>query len=30
VPLPFADRLAAWKRGGELDRALDALASSVE
>lgn len=27
VPLPFADRLAAWKRGGELDRALERLAA---
>lgn len=29
VPLPFSDRLAAWKRGGELDRFLDRLASDV-
>ena len=27
VPVPFADRIAAWKRGGELERALDRLAS---
>jgi len=27
VPLPFADRIAAWKRAGELERALDRLAS---
>ncbi|WP_440770469.1 SRPBCC family protein [Natronorubrum sp. DTA28] len=25
APLPFGDRLAAWKRTGELKRALDAL-----
>lgn len=30
VPLPFADRIAAWKRRGELDRALDRLATDVE
>ena len=29
APLPFADRIAAWKRGGELDRALDGLAKAV-
>ena len=29
LPLPFANRIAAWKRGGELDRALDALASGL-
>lgn len=29
VPLPFADRIAAWKRGGELERALDRLASAA-
>jgi ligand-binding SRPBCC domain-containing protein len=27
---PLTDRVAAWKRGGELDRALDALADAVE
>ncbi len=27
VPLPFADRIAGWKRRGELERALDALAA---
>jgi len=27
VPLPFTDRIAAWKRAGELERALDRLAS---
>lgn len=30
VPLPFADRVAAWKRRGELKRALAALAAAVE
>jgi ligand-binding SRPBCC domain-containing protein len=29
VPLPFSDRLAVWKRRGELDRALDRLAAEV-
>lgn len=29
APLPFADRIAAWKRGGELDRTLDGLADAV-
>jgi ligand-binding SRPBCC domain-containing protein len=29
LPLPLVDRVAAWKRGSELDRALDALAESV-
>lgn len=29
VPLPLSDRLAAWKRRGELDRALDRLAAEV-
>ncbi len=29
LPLPFSDRIAAWKRGGELDRALDRLAADV-
>jgi hypothetical protein len=24
-PIPFADRVAAWKRGGELDRLLDSI-----
>jgi hypothetical protein len=30
LPLPFADRVAAWKRRGELRRALDRLAADVE
>ncbi|MFB6130037.1 MAG: SRPBCC family protein [Salinigranum sp.] len=31
LPLPaLSDRLAAWKRGGELDRALDSIAAAVE
>ena len=30
LPLPFADRLAAWKRRGELERALERLADDVE
>lgn len=30
LPLPFADRVAAWKRRGELRRALDRLADDVE
>lgn len=30
LPLPFADRVAAWKRRGELKRALDRLATDVE
>lgn len=30
VPLPFADRVAAWKRKGELKRALSRLAADVE
>lgn len=30
LPLPLSDRIAAWKRGGELDRALDALAADLE
>lgn len=30
LPLPFADRVAAWKRRGELRRALDRLAGDVE
>jgi hypothetical protein len=29
LPLPFADRIAAWKRRGELQRALDALVADV-
>lgn len=29
LPLPFTDRIAAWKRGGELDRLLDRLAAAV-
>ena len=29
LPLPFADRIAAWKRRGELRRALDELVDSV-
>lgn len=30
LPLPFADRVAAWKRRGELQRALERLAADVE
>ena len=30
VPLPLADRVAAWKRRGELKRALARLAADVE
>lgn len=30
IPLPFADRVAAWKRRGELNRALSRLAADVE
>lgn len=30
LPLPFADRVAAWKRRGELERALRRLAADVE
>lgn len=30
LPLPFSDRIAAWKRKGELERALDALKADVE
>lgn len=30
LPLPFADRVAAWKRRGELRRALANLAADVE
>jgi hypothetical protein len=30
LPLPFADRIAAWKRRGELRRALSRLADDVE
>ena len=29
LPLPFADRIAAWKRQGELKRAIDELTESV-
>ena len=29
LPLPFADRIAAWKRRGELKRAINELAESV-
>ena len=29
VPLPFSDRIAAWKRAGELDRALARLAADA-
>jgi hypothetical protein len=29
LPLPFADRIAAWKRRGELQRALDELVADV-
>ncbi|GCF13848.1 hypothetical protein Harman_17830 [Haloarcula mannanilytica] len=29
LPLPFADRIAAWKRGNELERAIEALAADV-
>lgn len=30
LPLPLADRIGAWKRRGELDRALGRLAIDVE
>lgn len=30
LPLPFADRVAAWKRRGELRRALERLAADAE
>lgn len=30
LPVPFAGRIAAWKRRGELERALDRLAADVE
>jgi len=30
VPLPLVDRIAAWKRRGELDRALKRLATDFE
>lgn len=30
LPLPFAGRIAAWKRRGELQRALDRLAADLE
>ncbi|WP_089384681.1 SRPBCC family protein [Halorubrum vacuolatum] len=29
APVPFADRIAAWKRRGELKRALDGIAEAV-
>ena len=29
APLPFADRIGAWKRGGELNRALDGLVEAL-
>ena len=29
LPLPFADRIAAWKRRGELQRALNGLVADV-
>jgi hypothetical protein len=29
LPLPLVDRVAAWKRGGELDRLLDSLADAA-
>lgn len=29
LTLPLADRIAAWKRGGELDRLLDGVAAAV-
>ncbi len=29
LPLPFADRIAAWKRRGELQRALEELVADV-
>ncbi|ELY56740.1 hypothetical protein C491_12075 [Natronococcus amylolyticus DSM 10524] len=28
APLPFGDRIAAWKRKGELERALEAMADA--
>lgn len=30
LPVPFSSRIAAWKRKGELKRALDRLAADVE
>ncbi len=30
APLPFGDRIAAWKRKGELNRALEAIASEFD
>jgi hypothetical protein len=30
APLPFGDRIAAWKRKGELERALDAIEAAFE
>ncbi|NHX39905.1 MULTISPECIES: SRPBCC family protein [Haloarcula] len=29
LPLPFADRIAAWKRGNEIERAIEELAADV-
>lgn len=29
ISLPFTDRIAAWKRSGELERALDEIAAEV-
>ncbi|ELY58543.1 SRPBCC family protein [Natronococcus jeotgali] len=30
APLPFGDRIAAWKRKGELERALEAMADAFQ
>lgn len=30
LPLPFADRLATWKRRGELERALESFVEAVD
>lgn len=30
APLPFGDRIAAWKRKGELNRALEAIESAFD
>jgi hypothetical protein len=30
APLPFGDRIAAWKRKGELERALDAIEAEFD
>jgi len=30
LPVPFADRIAGWKRRGELERALDSLRERVK